>query len=129
MKEFSAKYFMDMFSHEFEKEAENLGVDLYGKSRTQQIDAVYNAELRRRQLEAEQSMLPELAPDKLAEETESRGVEPVKPDDESDEIDDYESMTVPQLRDEAKKRGVDLGDATRRDDIIAVLTEADEDQE
>lgn len=104
MKEFSAQHFADMSPDEFQAEAKRLDVDLYGKSRRQQIDAVYNAELRRRQTEAEQS----------SEQVSIEG-EP-----------GYSDMTVAELRTLAEERDVDLGQATRKADIIAVLVAADE---
>ena len=41
--------------------------------------------------------------------------------------DGYAAMTVPQLKALAGDRGVDLGDATKKADIIAMLELADED--
>lgn len=39
---------------------------------------------------------------------------------------EYEEMTVPQLKRHASDRGVDLGGATRKADIIEVLAAADD---
>lgn len=39
--------------------------------------------------------------------------------------DGYKGMTVPELKDLAEQRAVDLGDATKKADIIAKLEEAD----
>lgn len=38
----------------------------------------------------------------------------------------YDALTVPQLKELAAERGVDLGDAKKRDDIVATLELADE---
>lgn len=38
----------------------------------------------------------------------------------------YDGMTVPKLKELAAERGVDLGDAKKRDDIVAALQLADE---
>lgn len=42
---------------------------------------------------------------------------------------EYQDQTVAQLKDLAQRRSIDLGEATRKDDIIAVIVAADQDDE
>ncbi len=113
---FSAQYYVKMSQKELEAEAKALKVDLYGKSRNQQIDAVYNAELRRRQDEQAER-----------EANEQPAAEPVEVQDEPT-VEGYEALTVADLRELAEQRGVDLDGITRKADIIAALEADDAEQ-
>lgn len=37
-----------------------------------------------------------------------------------------EDMTVPELKDYAKQKEIDLGDATKKDDIVGIIKKAEE---
>ena len=111
--EFSAQYYLDMPADQFKAEAERLEVKIDGLRRNAAVDAVYNAELRRRMAEAAEKEAAQAKRDAS------------KPTIDNDSTPYYESMTVAQLRDLAYHRDVDLGDAKNKADIIAALKEAD----
>lgn len=52
MEQFSAAYYSDMSTDELQAEADALKVDTHGMTHTEIVNAVYNAELRRRHDEA-----------------------------------------------------------------------------
>jgi hypothetical protein len=116
-----------------------------GKNRRQMIDAIYNAELRRRQEEADSQKgrtptgrslrpwIPVIAWPIWKRKTPVFRPNWKKPGsatgyvygehgpEERAATSDYETMTVKELRDLAEQRGVDLGEATRKADIIEAL--------
>lgn len=114
LNQFNAQHYLKMSPDKFHAEAKRLGVDLYGKSRNQQVDAVYNAELRRRSEEAA--------------EREAQGIVepgPIPAPIDGEGKQGYEELTVAELRELADERSIDLGDSTRKADIIEVIQLAD----
>jgi hypothetical protein len=145
MPEFSAAFYSGWTDSDLRAEAERLGINVYGKNRRQMIDAIYNGELRRRQEEADSQPGTNATPGEassvdssdrlayleaenarlqaeLAEARQRTGyVYGEHGPEERAATSDYETMTVKELRDLAEQRGVDLGEATRKADIIEAL--------
>lgn len=113
--EFSAKIFQDMPKDKFRKEAERLGIDLTQYPGNLGIDAVYNAALRERQEKAERVEAERAQEQEVTEEE----------TDLETEAEDYEAMTVAQLRELAADRGLDIPSDARKVQIIAELREDD----
>lgn len=67
----------------------------------------------------------EPAPNNKAEPTPQNKSEPGA-DKGKTSVTDYQALTVAKLKELATERGVDLGDATKKDDIIAALELSDE---
>jgi hypothetical protein len=142
---FSAASYAKFSDVELRAEAQRLKVNVDGFARVQMINAVYNAELRRRgeeqaareAQEGDESPSLNQAPssdasqriaeleaenERLQRELEAMKLQLSKVDDESD----YQDMTVAMLRELADQRGIDLSDASRKADIIAALEEDDQ---
>jgi pyruvate/2-oxoglutarate dehydrogenase complex dihydrolipoamide acyltransferase (E2) component len=114
--EFSAQVYLDMSYDERQAEARKFNIDLSGLLPKQQADAIYNAELRRRGEEQEQAEAQAAAASAAVAES-SDASEPAAPD--------YAVMNVDELRSLAEERGVDLGNAKRKADIVELLREYD----
>jgi len=57
----------------------------------------------------------------------NEGVEPAAADDRAGDDDQpIDDMTIAELKDHAEGKGIDLGSATKKDDIIAAIKSATE---
>lgn len=146
MPKFSAAFYSGWTDSNLRAEAEQLGVKSYGKNRRQLIDAIYNAELRRRQEDLERQDLeqrqnqaedagrPLVAVDANVAQPVLTGSDakraessvPLRNADQAESQPDYDDLTVAELKDLADERGVDLGGASRKADIIQALRADDE---
>ena len=88
--------------------------------------AVVDAAAREAELRAFQDR--ERETDELAEAAERAANAPEPAEEEGEDVDPLDDMTVPQLREHAQGLGVDLGGARNRDGIIAAIR-GDDDEE
>lgn len=118
--EFSAQRYIDMSQEERQAAAATYNIDLHGLTLNQQADAIHNAALRRYSEEENARRAG------LAQKAEAPGVASPEPADDTTTAPDYAIMSVDELRALAEERGVELGGAKRKTDIVELLREYDE---